>query len=349
MNVLVWARLASRTRAQEDGYAVSASKESFFEECEVLSLHMRLVDATRGIVTDADLARMKPTALLVNTSRAGLIEPDALLRALEAGRPGMAALDVYEQEPLRTASIRCSTWKRRLHASHRLRHARGVRDPVHATSSTRSSHTPPARRSTWSTPMPGPPRTRGGEAEVGHNSGSKRRRRLTPRRRVASACRPARYRSGPGPFAGERTQVRLEPPPERPRISCGRKPRHAREHGDSVPLGQEMAAMTIPGKRRFSIAGLALAMHIGCGGGAGTTAANNTAGGGGPRRHGRRGRRGRLDQRRRGRRLVARRSGRRERRRVVSTRRPPTPLRQARRSRAGARPTWAPWAAWPGR
>jgi D-3-phosphoglycerate dehydrogenase len=101
MNVGVWAREASRMRAQGDGYAVSASKEAFFEECDVLSLHLRLVDATRGIVTEADLARMKPTALLVNTSRAGLIEAGALLRALKAGRPGMAALDVYEQEPLR--------------------------------------------------------------------------------------------------------------------------------------------------------------------------------------------------------------------------------------------------------
>ena len=72
-----------------------------FEQCDVLSLHMRLVDATRGIVTPADLARMKPTALLVNTSRAGLIEPNALVNALRAGRPGMAAVDVYEKEPLR--------------------------------------------------------------------------------------------------------------------------------------------------------------------------------------------------------------------------------------------------------
>ena len=101
MNIRVWAREASRMRAQSDGYAVSASKEAFFEECDVLSLHMRLVEATRGIVTETDLARMKPTALLVNTSRAGLIERGALLRALEAGRPGMAALDVYEREPLR--------------------------------------------------------------------------------------------------------------------------------------------------------------------------------------------------------------------------------------------------------
>jgi len=101
MEVRVWAREASRLRAQRDGYAPSASKEAFFEECDVLSLHMRLVDATRGIVTEADLARMKPTALLVNTSRAGLIEAGVLVRALRAGRPGMAAVDVYEQEPLR--------------------------------------------------------------------------------------------------------------------------------------------------------------------------------------------------------------------------------------------------------
>ena len=79
---------------------VADSKEAFFETCDVVSLHMRLVDATRGIVTAEDLARMKPTALLVNTSRAGLIEPGALVTALRAGRPGMAAVDVYEEEPL---------------------------------------------------------------------------------------------------------------------------------------------------------------------------------------------------------------------------------------------------------
>ena len=75
-------------------------KDALFAQCDVLSLHMRLVDATRGIVTSADLARMKPTALVVNTSRAGLIEPNALVKALRAGRPGMAAVDVYETEPL---------------------------------------------------------------------------------------------------------------------------------------------------------------------------------------------------------------------------------------------------------
>ena len=101
MKVLVWAREASRSRARADGVAVAASKEAFFEECDVVSLHMRLVDATRGIVTARDLARMKPTALIVNTSRAPLIEPGALVNALKAGRPGMAAVDVYEEEPLR--------------------------------------------------------------------------------------------------------------------------------------------------------------------------------------------------------------------------------------------------------
>jgi D-3-phosphoglycerate dehydrogenase len=100
MNLLVWAREASLLRASEDGCVTASSKAEFFERCDVLSLHMRLVDATRGIVTAEDLACMKPTALLVNTSRAGLIEPDALVNALRAGRPAMAAVDVYEAEPV---------------------------------------------------------------------------------------------------------------------------------------------------------------------------------------------------------------------------------------------------------
>jgi len=101
MEVLVWARPDSRARAAADGYRVAANKEAFFAEADIVSLHMRLVDATRGIVTAADLACMKPTALLVNTSRAPLIEAGALVAALRAGRPGMAAVDVYEEEPLR--------------------------------------------------------------------------------------------------------------------------------------------------------------------------------------------------------------------------------------------------------
>jgi D-3-phosphoglycerate dehydrogenase / 2-oxoglutarate reductase len=100
MGVWVWARSGSRERARSDGYTVAPSREELFSDCDVISLHMRLVDATRGIITAADLARMKPTALLVNTSRAALIEPGALVAALKGGRPGMAAVDVYEQEPL---------------------------------------------------------------------------------------------------------------------------------------------------------------------------------------------------------------------------------------------------------
>lgn len=100
MEVVIWASERSRQRAREEGWTVAESREAFFARCDVLSLHLRLFPATRGIVTAADLAAMKPTALLVNTSRAGLIEPGALLASLDAGRPGMAALDVFDTEPL---------------------------------------------------------------------------------------------------------------------------------------------------------------------------------------------------------------------------------------------------------
>jgi D-3-phosphoglycerate dehydrogenase len=100
MNVRVWAREASLARARADGYVAASDQQALFEECDVISLHMRLVDATRGIVTAGDLARIKPTALIVNTSRAPLIEPGTLAGALQAGRPGMAAVDVYEDEPV---------------------------------------------------------------------------------------------------------------------------------------------------------------------------------------------------------------------------------------------------------
>jgi D-3-phosphoglycerate dehydrogenase len=100
MNVWVWARSASRERARGDGYTIAPSKEAFFSDSDIISLHLRLLDATRGVVTTGDLARMKPTALLVNTSRAQLIEPGALVAALKSGRPGMAAVDVYEEEPV---------------------------------------------------------------------------------------------------------------------------------------------------------------------------------------------------------------------------------------------------------
>jgi D-3-phosphoglycerate dehydrogenase len=100
MNVIVWGSEASRLRASADGHAAAESSEAFFEACDVLSLHLRLNDATRAIVKLADLSRMKPTALLVNTSRAELIEEGALVGALNRGRPGMAAVDVYESEPI---------------------------------------------------------------------------------------------------------------------------------------------------------------------------------------------------------------------------------------------------------
>jgi len=100
MKILVWAREQSREKARGDKYEVAASKEDFFARADVLSLHMRLVDATRNIVTAADLARMKPTAIFVNTSRAPLVEHGALEAALKAGRPGKAAVDVYEEEPV---------------------------------------------------------------------------------------------------------------------------------------------------------------------------------------------------------------------------------------------------------
>jgi D-3-phosphoglycerate dehydrogenase len=100
MRVVIWGREASREMAEKDGYHLAESKEAFFAEVDVLSLHLRLHDSTRGIVTAADLALMKRDALIVNTSRAELIAPDALLTALRQGRPGFAALDVFESEPL---------------------------------------------------------------------------------------------------------------------------------------------------------------------------------------------------------------------------------------------------------
>ena len=100
MKVVAWAREKSLERARADGHEAAQSKEAFFEQSDVLTLQMRLVDATRHIVKRADLDRMKPTALFVNTSRAGLVEPGALEAALKAGRPGMAAVDVFEEEPV---------------------------------------------------------------------------------------------------------------------------------------------------------------------------------------------------------------------------------------------------------
>jgi len=100
MQVLIWGSEESRIRAVQDGFAAATSREAFFEQCDVLSVHLRLNDATQGIVKAEDLGRMKPTALFVNTSRAELVEPNALISALNRGRPGLAAIDVFESEPI---------------------------------------------------------------------------------------------------------------------------------------------------------------------------------------------------------------------------------------------------------
>ncbi len=100
MRVLIWGRDASREKAFADGFEVASSQAEFFAQSDVLSLHLRLNEDTRGIVTLDDLSRMKPTALLVNTSRAELIEPEALIAGLNRGRPGLAAVDVFESEPI---------------------------------------------------------------------------------------------------------------------------------------------------------------------------------------------------------------------------------------------------------
>jgi D-3-phosphoglycerate dehydrogenase len=99
MHVLVWGREGSLNRAKADGYETASSQQDLFRRSDVVSLHIKLTSDTRGIVTAADFAVMKPTALFVNTSRAGLVESGALEQALRAGRPGYAAVDVYEVEP----------------------------------------------------------------------------------------------------------------------------------------------------------------------------------------------------------------------------------------------------------
>jgi D-3-phosphoglycerate dehydrogenase len=100
MQVVVWGSQNSRDAARVDGHQPAPSRQAFFQACDILSLHLRLNDATRGIVSAEDLALMKPTALFVNTSRAELVEEGALVSALNRGRPGLAAIDVFESEPI---------------------------------------------------------------------------------------------------------------------------------------------------------------------------------------------------------------------------------------------------------
>lgn len=100
MNVVWWGSEDGRARAAADGRILAASRKAFFAEADVVSVHVRLKPETRGLITAGDLGAMRTTAVFVNTSRAGLIEPGALLSALDAGRPGYAALDVFDQEPI---------------------------------------------------------------------------------------------------------------------------------------------------------------------------------------------------------------------------------------------------------
>ena len=100
MEVVIWGSDESRAKASQHGFRAASSRASFFAESDVLSVHLRLNEATEGIVTSEDLSGMKPTALFVNTSRAELVEPNALIGALNRGRPGLAAVDVFEFEPI---------------------------------------------------------------------------------------------------------------------------------------------------------------------------------------------------------------------------------------------------------
>ena len=118
MEVVCWGREGSTAKAKAEGFAIARSREAFFESADVLSLHLRVVPETRGIVTAQDLARMKPTALLVNTSRAPIIADGALVAALEKGRPGFAAVDVYETEPITGANHPLLKMKNALCAPH---------------------------------------------------------------------------------------------------------------------------------------------------------------------------------------------------------------------------------------
>jgi D-3-phosphoglycerate dehydrogenase len=105
---MVWGSESSRLKAEADGYRAAPSREAFFAESDVLSVHLRLCEGTRGSITPEDLGQMKPTALFVNTSRAELVVENALVSALNRGRPGMAAIDVFESEP-----TRCCGWRTR--------------------------------------------------------------------------------------------------------------------------------------------------------------------------------------------------------------------------------------------
>ena len=118
MKVVWWGSEAGRARAAADGETVAASREAFFAQSDVVSIHVRLNAQTRGLITAADLAAMAPGAVFVNTSRSGLVQPGALLAALDAGRPGMAAVDVFDVEPLHDAADPLATHPRMIATPH---------------------------------------------------------------------------------------------------------------------------------------------------------------------------------------------------------------------------------------
>ena len=132
MNVVCWGREGSLAKAKAEGFQAAASREAFFEQSDVISLHIPYNNATRGIITAADLARMKPTALLVNTSRAPIIAEGALVAALEKGRPGFAAVDVYEEEPVVGANHPLLKMKNALCAPHLGYSEKGSYEDIYA-------------------------------------------------------------------------------------------------------------------------------------------------------------------------------------------------------------------------
>ncbi len=133
MKVVCWGREGSLDKAKAEGYEIAASREAFFEQCDVISLHIKSNDATRGIITATDLARMKPTSLLVNTSRAPIIAEGALVEALKKGRPGFAAVDVYEEEPVVGANHPLLKLKNALCAPHLGYSERGSYEHIYET------------------------------------------------------------------------------------------------------------------------------------------------------------------------------------------------------------------------
>ena len=133
MKVVCWGRDGSLAKAKAEGFEAAAGREAFFEQCDVISLHIKSNDATRGIITAADLARMKPTSLLVNTSRAPIIEDGALVEALKKGRPGFAAVDVYEEEPVVGANHPLLKLKNALCAPHLGYSERGSYEHIYET------------------------------------------------------------------------------------------------------------------------------------------------------------------------------------------------------------------------